>query len=121
VHDGLAGESWRLALVQDINKGSAPSLPAWITPIRGSTQALLVAGTTPLGRELWITDGTEAGTKLVTDLLPGADSAEPSQLLRHEQHDGTELVFFAAAGQADTAWHLATDSCAGARRSTLSG
>jgi len=29
------------------------------------------------GRELWKSDGTEAGTVLVEDIWPGADSSHP--------------------------------------------
>ncbi|MCC6000097.1 MAG: putative Ig domain-containing protein, partial [Pararhodobacter sp.] len=35
----------------------------------------------PLGRELWVTDGTQGGTRLVADLWPGASSGDPSGFL----------------------------------------
>ena len=46
------------------------------------------------GRELWVSDGTVAGTQLVVDLLAGAGSAWP-------------LSYFVAAG---TAWFMARNS-----------
>ncbi len=33
------------------------------------------------GRELWITDGTRGGTRLVVDLLPGEESSAPAELV----------------------------------------
>ena len=33
-----------------------------------------------LGRELWVTDGTEEGTKLVKDIAPGAASSSPGSI-----------------------------------------
>lgn len=33
-----------------------------------------------MGRELWVTDGTEAGTVLFKELMPGTESSNPNQL-----------------------------------------
>lgn len=44
-----------------------------------------------LGRELWKTDGTEEGTQLVIDLLPGAGSSSPFNLTIFKD----QLYFFA--------------------------
>lgn len=43
------------------------------------------------GSELWVTDGTAAGTRRVRDIRPGADSSEPSDLAA-----AGNRVFFAA-------------------------
>jgi len=32
------------------------------------------------GRELWVTDGTAAGTRLLMDIRPGSPSSEPSEI-----------------------------------------
>jgi len=49
------------------------------------------------GREIWRTDGTTAGTQMVTDLNPGSASGGPSSLFR----DGSD-VYMAATGPVGT-------------------
>ena len=39
-----------------------------------ATDKLYFAATNADGRELWVTDGTGAGTKMVKDIYPGGDS-----------------------------------------------
>ncbi|HEX9941165.1 MAG TPA: ELWxxDGT repeat protein [Thermoanaerobaculia bacterium] len=46
------------------------------------------------GRELWVSDGTEAGTRMVEDLLPGPGSSHPRQL----HAEGAILLFSASDG-----------------------
>jgi ELWxxDGT repeat protein len=46
------------------------------------------------GRELWVTDGTTAGTQLVIDLNPGSNNSNPANLTVV----GTELFFTANNG-----------------------
>jgi ELWxxDGT repeat protein len=46
------------------------------------------------GRELWVSDGTEAGTRMVEDLLPGPGSSHPRQL----HVEGNILLFSATDG-----------------------
>src|ERR1051325_2159256 len=70
-------------LVRDINTdyntsaiGSKPG------PGLSANGFVYFAATTPLqGRELWKTDGTEQGTTLVADVVPGNGSSNPSPLL----------------------------------------
>ena len=55
-----------------------------------------------LGKELWKTDGTEAGTKLVKDIFMGgdSDSSRPGWFV---EHDG-ELFFAAEDSAGDELW-----------------
>jgi ELWxxDGT repeat protein len=46
------------------------------------------------GLELWVSDGTEAGTRLVEDVLPGPASSRPRQL----RAEGNVLLFSATDG-----------------------
>jgi ELWxxDGT repeat protein len=46
------------------------------------------------GRELWVSDGTEAGTRMVEDILPGPGSSHPRQL----HAEGNILLFSATDG-----------------------
>lgn len=49
------------------------SSPEQLTPFNG--KLLFTATTCAYGRELWISDGSAAGTKLVKDFIPGAESS----------------------------------------------
>ena len=58
-------------LVKDISPEAQVSAPASLTDVGGD--AVLRAPTDGVsGRELWKSDGTEAGTVLVKDINPGA-------------------------------------------------
>ena len=69
------------ALLADISPGSAGSSPAFITSTEGMPGAVFAATTPSSGRELWITDGTTAGTQLLADIYPGANSSSPANLV----------------------------------------
>jgi ELWxxDGT repeat protein len=79
VTDGSANGT---SLVKDINPAStsASSFPYNITAL-GNGRALFTAddGTT-YGRELWVTDGTLAGTSLVKDINSGSGSSSPQEI-----------------------------------------
>jgi ELWxxDGT repeat protein len=45
------------------------------------------------GNELWITDGTPAGTRFFKDLAPGASSSDPSSFVLFN-----DTVYFVASG-----------------------
>lgn len=61
-------------MVADINTGNGDAEIQYLTEYNGK---LYFAASTPAtGRELWVTDGTQAGTKLVKDINPGPDSGE---------------------------------------------
>jgi len=69
-------------LVKDINttysddtKSSAPSEFAAL-----GSRTFFVATTDAAGTELWSTDGTSAGTSIVSDIIPGTASSSPSLL-----------------------------------------
>lgn len=64
-------------LVKDIN-ASGSSRPAWLTAL-GDT-LFFVAKTGSKGRELWKSDGTAGGTKLVKDIRPGSAASNPEYL-----------------------------------------
>ncbi|HYM61778.1 MAG TPA: hypothetical protein VEZ11_12905, partial [Thermoanaerobaculia bacterium] len=70
VHGGTAH------LVADLMSGAtSDSNPASFT--RFGDKLLFIATNGAEGRELWITDGTLAGTHLVKDIAPGIRSAFP--------------------------------------------
>lgn len=71
----------------------------------GSSSLLFSAQHPTLGTELWKTDGSEAGTGLLKDILPGSDSSSPSHLTPFSV-DGR--VYFSASGP-DVSWMLESD------------
>ncbi len=75
--DGTAAGTFR---VRDIVPGGAASRPrnfrAVATP--AGQRVYFTAETPQTGRELWVTDGTEAGTGLVFDLFPGPRGSSPT-------------------------------------------
>jgi len=61
-------------LVADINQSAIGSNPTFVRA--GSDYLVFTASSSRYGRELFISDGTEAGTKLVGDLNPGNASSQ---------------------------------------------
>jgi ELWxxDGT repeat protein len=64
-------------LLTDIVAGSGSSYPSSITSL-GNGSALFQANDGTNGSELWITDGTTAGTSLLKDIDAGSGSSSPS-------------------------------------------
>jgi len=84
-------------LVLDINDTTLSSLPAGLMDVGGI--AYFSADNGIAGRELWRSDGTEAGTTLVADILPGPDGSRPIPIGALN-----ETLFFAATdASGDTA------------------
>lgn len=76
--DASGRELWKTdgtttTLVKDIHGGAGSSNPTGFFVSGG--QLFFVADDGSSGRELWVSDGTAAGTKLVKDILPGAGNA----------------------------------------------
>ena len=85
--DGVHGkELWKTdgtdagtVLVKDINPGATGSTPQNLQHIGNSWEKLLFTADDGVhGRELWVSDGTPAGTVLVKDILPGVGEGYPS-------------------------------------------
>jgi ELWxxDGT repeat protein len=95
-------------------QGSAPSLVG----VFGS-RLYFIADDTSTGRELWSTDGTSAGTRLVADLDPDGDARFEAT------HSWTwfngRLHFIAARGRRDAAQLYATNGSAGDLRQLTFG
>ena len=69
-------------LVTNLRPGTASALqaPAFLTRL-GSRVLFAADDGSGIGRELWATDGTAGGTVLVKDVLPGAASSLPTDLV----------------------------------------
>ncbi|MDR1683066.1 MAG: secretion protein Por, partial [Candidatus Symbiothrix sp.] len=59
-------------------------------------QAFFAASETTHGEELWVTDGTSAGTRMVKDINPGDGSSDINWMVRFND----KVVFAANAGDA---------------------
>ena len=95
ISDGTAEGTYRL---KDISTASqfASSSPTGFNEVGGKVIfAAAVSGTT--GKELYITDGTEAGTKLLKDINPGTASSNPAKFTLLNG----KLYFFANGGSND--------------------
>ena len=99
--DGTAAGT---VLVKNINTTtSGSSNPYALTPTPDSTKLMFVATDPQYGTELRITDGTEAGTHVVSDLLKGQFSSSPWLLTNFKN----ETWFF--ANILDTSNHTTSD------------
>jgi ELWxxDGT repeat protein len=76
-------------LVKDIRPGVATSNPRRL--VAAGDKLFFTADDGVHGRELWVSDGTAAGTVLVKDIWPGSIGSAPDQLLAFG-----DVVYFAA-------------------------
>jgi len=67
-------------LLQDINTLGAGSYPSDITEVNGKAFFAASDGKHAHGTELWVSDGTAAGTHMVLDINPGQSSSYPYNL-----------------------------------------
>jgi ELWxxDGT repeat protein len=79
---GLAVTAYSQAepqLVRDINRGSVESFAAiqWIMPVERGV--VFEMSRIAHGTELWTSDGTPAGTRLLRDIVPGTQGSNPQQ------------------------------------------
>ena len=88
---GAAEPDATALLVRDISS-SGGSDPRLLT--RAAGLVFFTANDGVHGRELWSTDGSKAGTRLVRDIQPGASGSRPALLTRV----GTRLYFVASDG-----------------------
>jgi ELWxxDGT repeat protein len=88
-----AGESAMVpTLLADLNPGPGSSQPTGFVAVGG--RVYFTADDGVHGRELWVSDGTAAGTDLVADVRPGSGSSAPQQFAVF----GETLVFAADDG-----------------------
>jgi trimeric autotransporter adhesin len=102
--DGTGYELWKadtggVSKVKDISDGAIGSQPGYLTVYHG--KLYFTAFNETSGRELWVTDGTEAGTKVAAQTVAGTGDGMPSQLTV----SGDRLYFTAySATQGNELW-----------------
>ncbi|PZU83602.1 MAG: hypothetical protein DI529_12375 [Chryseobacterium sp.] len=79
---GLLSAQTTFTLVKDINPGTSNSAPSNFAVLNGKLYFSATYSPTgsATGTELWESDGTEDGTKMVMDIYPGNSSSSPSNL-----------------------------------------
>ena len=79
---GILSAQTTFTLVKDINPGVLSASPANFTTYNGKLyfSANSTINGTNIGNELWESDGTDTGTKLVADINPGTPSSSPANL-----------------------------------------
>ena len=82
--------------MKDVNPGTAASTSNQFTNVNGTL--FFVALNPSFGRELWKSDGTNAGTVLVKDIWPGNISSSPLRLINFND----TLLFSASSGPGNT-------------------
>ncbi len=77
---GLLSAQATFTLVKDIYPGTVGSVPNNIVVNQGKMyfSANSTVNGSSIGTELWESDGTESGTKLVADIMPGTSSSNPN-------------------------------------------
>ena len=93
VTDGTSEGTTLVADIRPSGNNYNGSSPENFTEFNGKLYFTANDGTT--GEELWVTDGTAAGTQLVADINPGSDSSSPTSLFVF----GNELFFRADNGE----------------------
>ncbi|MBA4106987.1 MAG: hypothetical protein C0485_14660 [Pirellula sp.] len=97
--DGTAAGTFR---VKDIRPGDEGGLSASFTRAIDAGGVLYFSANDGVhGFELWRSDGTEAGTFMIADLLPGVDDGVASIKLNTMANVNGELYFTASAGVDD--------------------
>ncbi|HEV8242318.1 MAG TPA: ELWxxDGT repeat protein [Thermoanaerobaculia bacterium] len=104
--DGTAANT---AMLADVSPGAVDGLDwyqpypgSWSEPRRAGGNVFFVADDGVHGRELWATDGTPAGTRLVLDIAPGADGS-----WAYGFYDWASVLYFGAhagAGLPSALW-----------------
>lgn len=110
VSDGTEAGTYMLKRINTNNFSTLGSLPAEFTEYNGKLYfRARDNGGGGTGDELWVTDGTEAGTQLVKDIWPGSESGYPTRLTVYNN----KLYFAAGPGTPNTELYVSDGTEAG--------
>ena len=99
-------------LVRDIVRGTGSGAPTQLVNIDGVL--FFQARNEDGGEELWRSDGTRAGTRLIKDIFPGSIGSRPASFVVHQGR-----IYFIAGGEdGDELW--VTDGTAAGTEQVLS-
>ena len=92
---GTHAQEQTARLVKDANL-TRENLPAgieWIEPIGQGQNVVFPKDTLASGKELWTSDGTAAGTRLLKDIAPGPGGSHPQQGISFGTGAGARVAF----------------------------
>ena len=90
-------------LVADLQPGSGSSMDTGYAPLGALGDMVFFRANDGIhGEELWATDGTEAGTRLVKDINPGTDGSHVGNQAGVRMNDALYFTAYAA----DSGWEL---------------
>jgi ELWxxDGT repeat protein len=95
--DGTASGTFNLPPIRPPYRAINSSDPRELTLFRDKVYFVATARET--GRELWVSDGTHAGTRCHADLRSGPESANPANLSVHES-----WLYFSTGDNMDKTW-----------------
>jgi len=80
---GVSAPAVAQQLIKDFNTTPISAADSDATPVAtlGSGDVLVVAMVPQFGEELWVTDGTAAGTQLLSDINPGYQGSDPAEFV----------------------------------------
>jgi ELWxxDGT repeat protein len=104
VTSGAAGDA--VPVTPSSGKGASPF---FVNGVAFGDRALFTFATEAEGEELWLTDGTSSGTRMVKDTWPGTTPGYPSAMTVV----GTKAFFFAYDGSNDSKFLWETDGTTG--------
>ncbi len=108
--DGTANNT---TILKDINPNKEDGVSEHQSRLAYTPKGMYFSATTPqTGNELWFTDGTSGGTKLLKDLEPGIEGGFPSDLCYNPSLD---LLFFSASSNLDTEPFISNGTNAGTK------
>ena len=91
-------------MVKDINFGIAHSLPKLRESVELDGKMYFIATTSTQGRELWVTQGSESTTHIVSDLFVGPSGGIPSAAVQLAVLGDT--IFFSGRDSAASGFEL---------------
>ncbi len=92
----VEGTQGSASMIMDINPGAGSSLNGdWSLTGVVDNKVYFTADDGVHGRELWVTDGTEEGTKMVEDLYPGSGASIPEFETAFKVYDNK--IYFGAS------------------------
>jgi ELWxxDGT repeat protein len=89
-------------LVRDVNPGRSSSSPTELTEMGGNVY--FEAEHRRYGRELWVTNGTTAGTRLVKDIYQGGDDSTTTKWFSQLTPVNNKLFFVVDTDNGDHLW-----------------
>ncbi|MDJ0836171.1 MAG: hypothetical protein QNK37_06605 [Acidobacteriota bacterium] len=100
LYAGFAAETYEVTPVQEIGHRLDFRDPYPRDPITVGNKVYFTSEARRYGKELWVTDGTQAGTSLAADIDPGYRDSRPGDF-----HTDGDILWFSAEKSRIRIWH----------------